>query len=156
MLAEAHLHLVRRTGRPVTLLYADVDRLKLINDVYGHAEGDRALVRVAHALRGTLRRSDLVARIGGDEFVALLLDVGAEAVAATLRRVREALDRDAGPTPLRQLSLSIGHARLASGQEPDLAALLAAADRDLYRAKRRRTGARPAPPAVSSSARSAA
>lgn len=142
MLAEAHLHLARRNGRAATLLYADVDGLKVINDVYGHAEGDRALVRVARALRGTLRRSDLVARIGGDEFVALLLDGGAVGVGPTLQRLREALQRDLAPGPLQGLALSIGHAVLEPGAEIELEELLSRADRQLYRTRRRR-GTRP-------------
>ena len=144
MLAEAHLQLARRNGRTATLLYADVDGLKVINDVYGHAEGDRALVRVARALRGTLRRSDLVARIGGDEFVALLLEGGAKGVDATLQRVREALQRDLAPGPLQGLGLSVGHAELAPGAEIELEELLSRADRQLYRSRRRR-GSRPDP-----------
>jgi len=142
MLAEAHLQLARRNGRTATLLYADVDGLKVINDVYGHAEGDRALVRVARALRGTLRRSDLVARIGGDEFVALLLEGGAAGVEVTLERVREALQRDLAPGPLQGLALSVGHAVLEPGAEIELGDLLSRADRQLYRSRRRR-GSRP-------------
>jgi diguanylate cyclase (GGDEF)-like protein len=137
-LAEAQLQLMHRSHRNATLLYVDVDGLKVLNDVYGHAEGDRALVRVARALRGTLRRSDLVARIGGDEFVALLFDTDGGAVPATLRRVNEALARDDAPACARPVTISIGHAPLAPGEVPDLAALLARADRDLYRARRRR------------------
>jgi diguanylate cyclase (GGDEF)-like protein len=159
MLADAHLQLARRNGRTATLLYADVDGLKVINDVYGHAEGDRALVRVARALRGTLRRSDLVARIGGDEFVALLLDGGAVGVGPTLQRVRDALQRDVAPGPLQGLALSIGHAVLEPGAEIELGELLSRADRQLYRSRRRR-GTRPDAPsgrrAATGSARSAA
>lgn len=159
MLADAHLQLARRNGRTATLLYADVDGLKVINDVYGHAEGDRALVRVARALRGTLRRSDLVARIGGDEFVALLLDGGAVGVGPTLQRVREALQRDLAPGPLQGLALSIGHAVLEPGADIALDELLSRADRRLYRSRRRR-GTRPdassGRKAVTGSGRSAA
>ena len=139
-LAEAQLQLVHRSQRNATLLYVDVDGLKVINDVYGHPEGDRALVRVARALRGTLRRSDLVARMGGDEFVALLFDTDASVVAATLRRVDEALVRDDPEAPARPVTVSMGYARLAPGEVPDLSALLARADRDLYRGRRRRAG----------------
>jgi diguanylate cyclase (GGDEF)-like protein len=142
-LADAQLQLVHRSRRNATLLYVDVDGLKVINDVYGHAEGDRALVRVARALRGTLRRSDLVARLGGDEFVALLFDTDAAAVAPTLRRIDEALTRDDPAAPARTVTASIGHARLDPDEVPDLNRLLARADQDLYRGRRRRP-ARPA------------
>jgi len=142
-LAEAQLQLVHRSRRNATLLYVDVDGLKVINDVYGHAEGDRALVRVAHALRGTLRRSDLVARLGGDEFVALLFDTDAGAITATLRRIDEALTRVEAPGPARPVTVSVGHARLDPAEVPDLPALLARADQDLYRGRRRRPSRSP-------------
>jgi two-component system cell cycle response regulator len=143
-LAEAQLQLVHRSRRDATLLYVDVDGLKVINDVYGHAEGDRALVRVAQALRGTLRRSDLVARMGGDEFVALLFDTDAGATAATLRRIQEALARDESTVPRRPVTVSTGHARLDPAAVPDLGNLLARADQDLYRRRTRRAARAPA------------
>lgn len=77
-LAEQQLAVARRASATITVLFADVDGLKRVNDTYGHQEGDRALVDVATLLRSTLRSSDIIGRIGGDEFCAMLLDDGPE------------------------------------------------------------------------------
>ena len=70
-LAAQHLKITNRQGRGLFMLYADLDGLKEINDTFGHREGDRALAETAYILRDSFRESDIVARIGGDEFVVL-------------------------------------------------------------------------------------
>ena len=121
----------RRSGRPFALLLVDMDGLKQINDRLGHMAGSRAICRVADALRGCTRETDVVARFGGDEFAVVLpesADPGGEAV---LGRVSERLARDvASPA----LSVSGGHAVFPrDGDSPTL--LLRAADKRLYAAK---------------------
>ena len=73
-LADQQLKLVTRTKRPMSLLYLDIDGFKNINDELGHREGDRALIDTANILKDTFRESDIVARIGGDEFAVLLTE----------------------------------------------------------------------------------
>ncbi len=73
-LAEQQIKIARRTGREMVLLFADLDKLKWINDTWGHAEGDRALCEVGKILKNTFRESDIIARIGGDEFVMLAVE----------------------------------------------------------------------------------
>jgi diguanylate cyclase (GGDEF)-like protein/PAS domain S-box-containing protein len=73
-LAEQHLRLMRRTSGLVLLLYADLDGLKSINDRFGHAQGSAAIRAVAEVMQKTFRRTDIIARVGGDEFVVLVIE----------------------------------------------------------------------------------
>jgi diguanylate cyclase (GGDEF)-like protein/PAS domain S-box-containing protein len=74
-LAEQQIKAANRTQKPLLLSYIDVDGMKRVNDTLGHEEGDRVLIHTAHILRQTFRESDIIARIGGDEFAVLSLDV---------------------------------------------------------------------------------
>jgi len=92
-LAEFELLRARRYGRPLSLLYLDLDGFKTINDQQGHAAGDVVLQRAAGALRESLRRTDIVARLGGDEFVVLLPETGTESADIVIGKVQQALGR---------------------------------------------------------------
>ena len=123
----------RRYGQPVSLLVADIDLFKSYNDAHGHAGGDAALRRVAALLLGSVRNTDTVARIGGDEFAVILPSTplhnrgGAhEAAQRVLRAVDAASDLG--------VSLSVGVATL-DATEPTAQRLFRDADRALYRAK---------------------
>ena len=126
-------------GRPVSLLMMDVDRFKGVNDTHGHATGDSVLIGMATALAGQVRPREVLARFGGEEFVAVLPGVdGAEALArAEDWRARCAAVRVPGSAGVAVgTTISIGLAT-ASGSAPVGAdALLAAADAALYEAKR--------------------
>jgi len=127
-----------RYGRPLAVLLIDLDAFKEVNDAYGHAAGDEALVAVAGALRRGLRGSDLPARLGGDEFVALLPETDTARALALAERVRAEI------TTLRitvgaatvQPTASVGAAATTDHSHVDAAGLLAAADRAAYAAKR--------------------
>lgn len=136
-LAEQHVKMAIRERAGVILLFCDLDDLKSINDTYGHSEGDRAIVDAARLLRETLRETDIVGRLGGDEFTVLLLDGNGSGAATILARLRETFDvhnRRSG-RPYR-LSMSIGVARKSAGTGIALEELLADADRSLYEQKR--------------------
>jgi diguanylate cyclase (GGDEF)-like protein len=127
-----------RLGTPLTLVLADLDDFKGINDVHGHAVGDDVLREFAAVLRATVRESDLAGRWGGEEFLLLLPGTDGEGGAHLADRVRMALaersflGRDAA---VLRVTCSFGVAQHhAGGDEREL---LAAADRALYRAKRR-------------------
>ncbi len=81
----------RRSGRPFSLAYVDLDRFKRVNDVWGHSEGDRLLKTAAELMATGVRSTDLVARLGGDEFAILMPDAGVERARASLARVSAAL-----------------------------------------------------------------
>lgn len=129
----------QRTGEAFTVTIMDVDAFKNINDQYGHEAGDQALQQVGAALRATLRASDLVARVGGDEFAALLPGTDMERSGPVIEKLREAIMKlslatPAGPIPI---SLSLGTAAVP-GHPPvtSAAELLRVADKRMYEAKR--------------------
>ena len=126
----------QRDGTPVTLLLCDVDHFKRVNDLLGHAVGDDVLVAVAHTLGNNLREGDVLARWGGEEFLALMPAAGPEAAMATAERIRLAVEQT--PIPVGQaapvsLTLSFGVA-LVNGPD-DLQAATARADKTLYQSK---------------------
>lgn len=124
-LAEQELARAARRGAPSALLLIDIDRLKAVNDLQGHPAGDRLLVSLAATLNAGARRSDLPARIGGDEFAVLLPDTGPEAARIVAFRLHESA-ADQG------VAISIG---IAHGRSTTAEILYAEADRMLYRAK---------------------
>lgn len=136
-LGEQYLKLSRRSGRPVTLIFLDLDRFKTINDTLGHHVGDRALIRVADILRDSFRASDLLARLGGDEFAVLAPETADEPPEDLVERIRAAVaeSNGSGRDPFH-LSVSIGTARYAGDSIVRLDDLVAEADAVMYREKR--------------------
>ena len=126
-----------RSGRPLSLLFLDLDGFKGVNDKHGHQAGSRALVEAAAVIRRCARETDVVARFGGDEFAIILPDTGSEGAAAVGDRVRERLGAhpfvEGNGLQLR-LTASVGVATL-----PDVAAsaeeLVRAADMAMYQVK---------------------
>ncbi len=127
--------LSRRRGIGFTLAIVDLDHFKLVNDCLGHPEGDTVLRRAGEAVRSSLRASDRVFRIGGEEF-ALILETGDEAgVADLLERTREAVKAlDVRPREDQRLSASIGWAVYPDDAD-ERGDLIAQADAAVYRAK---------------------
>jgi diguanylate cyclase (GGDEF)-like protein len=121
----------QRHGRPIVLVAMDVNDLKEANDRHGHAAGDELLRTVAGILRGAMRASDVLARTGGDEFAAMLLEADATGAASLKQRVEVACAA-AGTDP--PVSLSIGWAVPEAGET--LRAAFARADAAMYEAKR--------------------
>lgn len=136
-MAGRAIALARRHGRELSLLALDVDRFKVVNDTYGHAAGDAALVALVSVCAGGLREGDLVGRLGGDEFAVLLPETTPAVAAHVVSRLRGALAATGVPWEGRKLGLevSVGIASLG-GDGDSLDALLGRADAALYEAKR--------------------
>lgn len=136
-LRGAHLFaLAKRSGRHLTLLNMDLNDFKMINDTYGHSMGDKLLVHVASQLRRCFRESDLVARVGGDEFLALLPDTRhGPQMEALLQRIRLAVSEplEHAETVLRA-QICIGVVT-CSDSTRTLDELMRMADEAMYRAK---------------------
>ena len=135
-LAEQQLRLIQRKGAAL-LVYLDLDDLKLINDNHGHLEGNRALIATAGILRLTFRQSDILARIGGDEFCVLMTDAGHDSAQQVRKRLQQRVDFTNAPTASRfRLSLSVGIADVPAVRQPSLEELLKLADALMYEQKR--------------------
>ena len=137
LLAEQRLKESRRSGSTLTIVYADVDHLKSINDGFGHNAGDIALGLCARALEATFRESDIVARIGGDEFV-VLAEADAPSISIVTMRLKQELDRRTAASGLRfPVSLTIGSAHSRPPHAISLDDLLQQADQFMYEHKHR-------------------
>ena len=126
-----------RSGRPLSLLFLDLDGFKTINDNHGHLFGSRALVEAAHVLRMSARETDICVRFGGDEFAVVLPDTGTEGALAVGERVRQRLAAHhfLGSEGLNiRLTASVGIATLP-GTALSADELLKAADGAMYRVK---------------------
>lgn len=134
-LADQYWKLAQRTKRGFLLFYLDQDHLKQINDRFGHKSGDAALVQTARVLKQTFRTSDILARVGGDEFAALAIDgtdYAAEIVAA---RLRKRLDEITPHSPAFPTSFSLGIARFDPDHPVPIEELMATADKAMYESK---------------------
>jgi len=139
ILAEQQIKIATRTKRGMLLVSADLDGLKKINDGFGHHEGDRAIVDAGQLLRQSFRESDIISRIGGDEFVILITEkpeINAEVLFGRLRKNLESHNRRVQrPYPF---SISMGVAAFDPQNPVDLNTLLIAADKSMYINKKRK------------------
>ena len=115
---KQHAALHQRNGVPYGLIHLDVDHFKQLNDRWGHPAGDKVLQSVASAIRLAARESDLVARIGGEEFSVVLPNTSVEAVMAASERIRAAVE--AAPIEIQQtkvpVTISVGAALVSAGE----------------------------------------
>jgi diguanylate cyclase len=137
-LAYQELRHTRRMGTPLGLWMLDLDHFKAVNDRFGHAAGDEVLKIVADLCRQELRVSDIIGRLGGEEFVIVLPDSNLEATCVTAERLRTRLAQFKFPAEFDGLSLTMtaGVTQLSPG-EATLEPALLRADRALYTGKSR-------------------
>ncbi|HEX9243272.1 MAG TPA: GGDEF domain-containing protein [Anaeromyxobacter sp.] len=137
----SELAAAQRHGRALSLLLVDIDHFKQVNDAHGHLAGDEALKMVAFVLRGAVRKEDVLARFGGEEFCVIARETPLDGALALAERIRLAVERSQftwegrqlGVTVSVGLTVSVGAATFVPGRsERDL---LGAADRALYAAK---------------------
>ncbi len=134
---DQQIHASQRSNQPFAVLFIDLDHFKSINDTYGHAVGDDVLRTVAQTLQTTVRRSDIVGRIGGEEFSVFLPNtqlLGAQQLAETLRAAIESIHLEVNGVRLK-ITASIGVAAKRFDQET-MQAIQQHADQAMYEAKR--------------------
>lgn len=133
-----HLSVARRYGTDLSLIVADLDHFKRINDGYGHQVGDEALLAVADVLKSLTRTEDTVARIGGEEFAILLPDTNRLGAAVLAERIRAAVEREPFIAEGKRipLTLSIGIASQTVENSDSVDQLLSIADQRMYLAKK--------------------
>jgi diguanylate cyclase (GGDEF)-like protein len=123
-------------GSPVAVLAFDLDHFKRINDTFGHATGDQVLCAFADVLSATLRPNNIVARVGGEEFVAMVPGAGDDAAVAIARRIGEAFQKVGQFTGGQKVEATVSAGvATTGGRKQSVADMLASADAALYRAK---------------------
>jgi diguanylate cyclase (GGDEF)-like protein len=136
LLCQHHFDLANRNRKQLRLLFIDVDRFKAINDTFGHQEGDRALADVAALLVRTFRKSDVIGRVGGDEFSVLLTEGALEGARISTERLRASLLAiNAAAQRPYQLSLSVGVGVYDPDQPTTFEGLMKQADQAMYAEK---------------------
>lgn len=142
-LSKYSLDVCKRQLFPATLVFFDLDKFKLVNDTHGHAEGDRVLKLFAEQMRESFRTSDLFARIGGDEFVALLTNVAADAINDLIERFDTALQARCAELALPYtIGFSYGLVTYEPLKHSSVEDMLHEADSAMYVKKRGKGGAR--------------
>jgi diguanylate cyclase (GGDEF)-like protein len=138
-LGEHFVKLANRSGMPFMVAFVDLDDMKKINDTFGHQEGNRALVEAANVLRDSCRRSDILCRMGGDEFAILIADVNTTCGDVVIRRIQQKLDScNTDPDRRYPLSLSIGIVAANITEPANLEQLLHEADALMYAQKQKK------------------
>ena len=123
----------RRTGRPLTIAYVDLDDFKTVNDQLGHQSGDEVLRGIAKRMRGSIRPDDVAARLGGDEFVVLFPEIGSSDAVIALSRLRASLTSAQGSGPI-SVTTSVGGVTFLAVPET-IEEMLHQADFRMYAAK---------------------
>lgn len=139
ILATALLKFARRAEHPLCLLYIDLDSLKSINDMYGHMGGDAALTQFANILTETFRDSDVIGRMGGDEFVVLTIDAAESDLLNIQTRLQSNVDAyNLRSSPGTSLAFSLGIIKVDLNYPITMETLLSQADAAMYKHKQRR------------------
>jgi diguanylate cyclase (GGDEF)-like protein len=151
-LAGQQLKLSDRNKRGVQLYFADMDGLKWINDTLGHEEGDKALIEAATVFKETFRISDIIARLGGDEYAALAVDIAEANSEIFAARLQSLIDtRNNQKSRRYRLSISVGCSYYDPENPCSLDELMARADQLMYEQKQKKRGRMPQGASLSNS-----
>ncbi|MGE0774809.1 MAG: diguanylate cyclase, partial [Sphingomonadaceae bacterium] len=137
LLRRLEAEILRPSSRPLCVAYLDLDDFKIVNDRFGHAEGDKCLISVARALKSALRKDDIVGRIAGDEFVVVLPDTSRSVALSLLGRLRQTVNEISRATQWG-VSVSVGGVLVKPGVQASVDSVLTAADQVMYEVKRAR------------------
>jgi len=138
-LSQHALGLCRRSEKPASLLFFDLDNFKQINDRFGHAEGDLALTNFAQLLNKTFRESDILSRLGGDEFAVLLTNANTDNLDETLQRFQQSIEAHNHESQRGyEIGYSVGAVQFDATRHPGVAELMAEADSQMYVRKKQK------------------
>jgi diguanylate cyclase (GGDEF)-like protein/PAS domain S-box-containing protein len=137
VLCQQQLKIADRAKKDMLLFFADLNKMKQINDTLGHKEGDKALSEVAAILKEAFRESDIIGRMGGDEFAILAIDTTDETKEVLMKRLHTILETYNRPEKKYQLKLSVGTALFDPEKPSTLDELIAQADALMYEEKRK-------------------
>jgi diguanylate cyclase (GGDEF)-like protein len=139
ILSEQQIKIAKRNNIEMSLLFIDIDNMKLINDKFGHLEGDKALIAIAAVIKNTCRESDIIARIGGDEFVILGVDMCKGSCDNLIGRLQENLNNyNAKILHPYKLSISFGIVTSDPANPRSIDELINQADKLMYEQKQKK------------------
>lgn len=126
-----------KNGRdfPISIIYIDIDKLKVINDKYGHAIGDTAIIKTAEIIKGSIRKYDVAARVGGDEFVILVPEAENEVAVRIIGKIQKKLETHNIKSE-RPIKVSMGYGIAKNKREAEL--VLTEADQNMYKQKKKK------------------
>ncbi len=137
VILEKQVQAAKRSGEPFTICYVDVDGLKIVNDVYGHQVGDELITATSAVIREIIRESDTLCRLGGDEFLIILPECSLHQAAIVWERVLERIRQyNTGVQRPYSLGLSCGFAEYLPQEDCKVDALIAKADKEMYKNKK--------------------
>ncbi len=135
-MGNEQIGLAKRHNEDIFIFYIDLDGMKEINDNAGHLYGDKALINTAGIMQRSFRNTDILARVGGDEFVAMAVRTKSKFVPIISQRIKDLVEEENSTLKEYQLSLSIGVSKVNLESKKPLDEAISVADKEMYKAKR--------------------